>query len=87
MLEKLDIQPEKRLVDFENAGRFDDRGFFLAVRKTSRTLPINVDPREFLSVVIIDHHLPVAMFTPPVVTESRCALLGFLRGFLLHRVS
>jgi len=87
MLGKSDIEPEKGLVDFENAGCFDDRRFLLAVRKTSRTLPIDINPREFLSVVIVDDHLPVAMFAPPVVTESSCALLGFLSGFLLHRVS
>lgn len=76
-----------RLVDFEDASRFDDRRFFLAVRKASRTLSVNIDPGEFLSVAIIHRHLPVPVFPSAVTSESSCALLRFCRGFLLHRIS
>jgi hypothetical protein len=68
------------LIDLENASRFDDRGFLLAVGKALGTFAINIDTGELLAVVVVHGDLPVAVFATLIVAEPA----GFLCLLLFH---
>jgi hypothetical protein len=58
-----------RLVDFEDPGRFHDRGLLLPGGKALRPFPVDVDPRELFTIFIEDSNLPVTMLPPAIPAE------------------
>ena len=60
----------ERSVDFANARRLHDGRSPLPVGKMLCALAVDVHAREFLAVVVIDGHLPVAMLAALVAIQT-----------------
>jgi hypothetical protein len=59
-----------RLIDFDNSSGLHDWRLFLPLGKAGRALPVDVNPRELFSVMVVDRNLPVTVPAPPVTPES-----------------
>jgi len=57
-------------VYFDDSSRLHDRRLLLPFGETRRALPVNVNPREFFPVMVVNGDLPMTVFAPPVAPES-----------------
>jgi hypothetical protein len=59
-----------QLIDFDDSGRLHNWRFLLPVREAGRALPIDINPRELFSVMVVDRDLPMTVLAPTVTPES-----------------
>jgi hypothetical protein len=59
-----------RLIDFDDSSRLHDRRLFLSVGEARRALPVDVNAREFFSVMVVHGNLPMTVLAAPVAPES-----------------
>lgn len=59
-----------RLIDFDDPGGLYDRRLFLSIGEARRSLPVDVNPRELLPVMVIHGDLPMTVFAAPVTSKS-----------------
>jgi hypothetical protein len=67
---RLRTQPWVHLIDFDDSRRLDDRRLFLPLGEACRALPIDINPREFFAVMVINGDLPMTVPAPAIAPES-----------------
>jgi hypothetical protein len=60
----------KLLVDFEYPGSPNDGGLLLPFGKPSRSLPVDIHPRELFAISIENGNLPMAVFAAAVILQA-----------------
>lgn len=77
-----------RLVYFQDSRSLHHGRFLLTIGETLRAIAIDIDPGKLFSVVVIDGHLPMAMFSTAVFAQSAgtrvCCPLLFHVGLTLN---
>ena len=59
----------RSLIDFDDPGAFYDRRFLLPLRKALRTVAVDINAGEFLTVMVVDRYLPMAVLAPAILLE------------------
>jgi len=70
------------LIYFENPGSLNDGGLLLSFSKPSRSLPVDVNPRELLTIFIEYGYLPMAVFAAAILLQAGTLFWSNLFVFL-----
>ena len=57
-------------IDLDDTGAFNDGRFFLPFGKVLGAFAVDINAREFLTVVVVNGHLPMAVLSPAVLMET-----------------